>query len=298
MSRVLITGVTGYIGAWVTKKFLDDGSFTVKGTVRSKTNAAKIDPLKKSFGDNFDKLELVEADLLNEQSMIDACADTDIIVHVASPYPAFQDKTSEKLLCDQAVGGTMAIMKGAQKHGVKKVVITSSVAAVAYGHPAARHLAPFSGEDFSVKEKVGGYILSKLNAEQAAWAFHKALPDGERFELCTICPAAVWGPMLTNVKCASADMLKFFLSGELPAYPRVSLGNIDVRDVAEAHLQAVLKDGVDGKRFILAEAQGKWMSEIGGILLGLYKDSKRYPISEGDMSYCFVSFLYIMSCCD
>ena len=125
---VTITGISGYIGSWVTLYFLQDGGFRVRGTVRDKNNAAKLEPLKRAFGEElYNRLELVEADLLNEQSMIDACAGSTYIVHVASP---FFFSSNEDELVKPAVDGTMGAMKAAQAAGVRRIVVTSSCAAI------------------------------------------------------------------------------------------------------------------------------------------------------------------------
>lgn len=110
---VVITGISGYIGSQVCKLFLEDGSFTVRGTVRSKTNEAKIKPLQKAFGEHFDSLELVEADLTNEESIIKACEGATYIVHTASPFPLEQPKDENDLI-RPAVDGTLAAMRAAK----------------------------------------------------------------------------------------------------------------------------------------------------------------------------------------
>ena len=127
--RVTITGISGYLGSQVCKTFLENGGFEVRGTVRSKTNPAKIEPLKKAFGPLFEQLEVVEADLLNEQSLIDACVGADFIVHTASPFPLAEPRDENEIV-KPAVEGTMAIMKAAKINKVRKVVVTSSVVAI------------------------------------------------------------------------------------------------------------------------------------------------------------------------
>ena len=111
--RVTITGISGYLGSQVCLHFLKDGSFKVRGTVRSIAKAEKIEPLKKAFGTLFDDLELVEADLLNEKSIMDACQGSDVIVHTASPFPLATPDDEQELI-KPAVEGTLAVMKAAR----------------------------------------------------------------------------------------------------------------------------------------------------------------------------------------
>ena len=127
---VLITGITGYIGSHVLDFFLKDGGFRVRGTVRSKTNAKKIDPLKEYFGELWDKVELVEADITKEETIIAATEGCTYIVHPASPVPSEGRNLKEKEIIEPAISGALAVMKGAKKHGCKRVVLTSSIASI------------------------------------------------------------------------------------------------------------------------------------------------------------------------
>ena len=126
---VTITGITGYIGSHVCLLFLQDGSYHVRGTVRDKSKPEKMDPIKKSFGDLYDQLEIVEADLMNEESLANAIAGSTFVVHVASPYPAKKPKDENEVI-RPAVDGTMAILRACRTNKVKRVVITSSCAAI------------------------------------------------------------------------------------------------------------------------------------------------------------------------
>jgi dihydroflavonol-4-reductase len=127
--KVVITGITGFLGSHVCDYFLKDGTYDVRGTVRDKTNEKKLAPIRKAFGENFNKLELVEADLLKPETLDAAIAGCDYVVHTASPFPIEKPK-DENILIKPAVEGTMAAVRAAHKHKVKRVVITSSVAAI------------------------------------------------------------------------------------------------------------------------------------------------------------------------
>ena len=124
---VTITGISGFIGSRTTLMFLQDGGFKVRGTVRDKSNEAKIAPLREAFGSLFKRLEIVEADLMNEESLMKAIQGSTYVVHLASP---FTFSAEEKDLVPPAVNGTTYVMKACQAAGVKRCVITSSVAAI------------------------------------------------------------------------------------------------------------------------------------------------------------------------
>ena len=142
------------------------GGFTVRGTVRSKTNQAKIEPLRKAFGDYFQHLELVEADLLNEQSIIDGCEGSDYIVHTASPLVVTNQPKDENVLIKPAVDGTLAVMRAAHTHKAKKVIITSSIAAIAHGHSSdKKHFTEDDWTNVEGHNNLPPYPKSKCLAE-------------------------------------------------------------------------------------------------------------------------------------
>ena len=206
---VTITGISGYLGAQVCKHFLENGAFRVRGTVRSVSNPAKIDPLKEAFGDDFDKLELKEADLLDEASMLAACEGSTFIVHTASPFN--MTEKDESKMVKPAVEGTLAVMKAAQKNKVSKVVITSSMVAVFDVKDKTQTY--FTPNDWSEPEGQSSYSKSKTLAEKAAWEFQKNLPEGERFDLVSINPGFLIGPNLNKAEFTSGNMIKMMMMG-------------------------------------------------------------------------------------
>ena len=167
---VTLTGVTGYIGSMVCKLFLEDGGYRVRGTVRDKNNQAKLAPLKEAFGTLYSQLELVEADLNDEQSLINAIKGSTYVVHMASPF-AFTG--GEEGLVKPAVAGTMGAMKACQAAGVKRCVVTSSVASIAFCAEANRPEI-FNESHWSDPDRPEGlhpYLKSKTLAEKTAWDF-------------------------------------------------------------------------------------------------------------------------------
>ena len=196
-------------------------------------------------------MELVEADLLDEPSIIAACEGSEIIVHTASPFFIEPPKDEQEFI-KPAVEGTMAVMRAAKQHKAKKVIITSSTMAVVQGHFDQSN---FSAADWSDLSACDGYSKSKTLAEKAAWDFVEALPDDEKFALVSCNPGFVVGPNLNTAKFASGDIIKMIMEGQNNAtgLPRISMPMVDVRNVAQAHLEAAIRDEANGKRFILCE---------------------------------------------
>jgi len=159
----------------------------------------------------------------------------------------------EMVLIKPAVDGTMAAMRACHKHKVKRIVITSSIAAIYKCKDKTK--VDFSNEDWTDCEIAEPYEKSKTMAEKAAWDFLESLPENERFECATINPGFVIGPNLNTAFFTSGDVISKILTGEFPGFPDIRFPTVDVRDVAQAHLEAILRPEAAGKRFILcAEA--------------------------------------------
>ena len=165
-----------------------------------------------------------------------ACSGSTYIVHTASPFP-IENPTHEDELIKPAVEGTLAIMKAAKANKVKRVVITSSIAAIMVTRDENK--TKFSVEDWSDTSIAQPYEKSKTLAEKAAWDFIKNLPNNEKFEVVTINPGLVLGPNLNEAQFSSGDIIKKFMMREMPGLPYVSMPVVDVRDVAEAHFRGL-----------------------------------------------------------
>jgi nucleoside-diphosphate-sugar epimerase len=171
---VLITGVSGYVGSQVCNYFLKDGGFTVRGTVRDKDNKDKIAPLEAAFGDDFKNLELRNADLLDAESLDKAIEGATYVIHTASPFHFKTEKLEE--LIAPAVDGTLNALKAAAKHKCKRVVVTSSRAAISFGRDPVpiwndTHWSDIENLTEAGLSVGGGYMLSKTLAEKAAWDY-------------------------------------------------------------------------------------------------------------------------------
>ena len=265
---VVITGISGFLGSRVAEVFLKSGQFRVKGTVRSATNEKKIAPIREGLGDLFRQLELVEADLLNAESLMKAIEGATYVVHTASPIPTEIPK-NEDLLIKPAVEGTLAVLRACDQHQVKRCVLTSSVAAIMWGKFKTGY--QFTDQDWNDPGNTAPYEKSKTLAEEAAWSFLKNTAT-HKFELVTINPGIILGKPIIPGEFASSKIVIDMMTGKMPAVPKCQFGFVDVEDVAKAHLQAVLVPEAAGRRFILS-AETLWFLAI---LQGLKNEFKKY----------------------
>ena len=155
------------------------------------------------------------------------------MVHTASPFPIAAPK-DENVLIKPAVEGTLSVCRASHQSKVKRLVITSSVAAIMVS--ADKTKMDFTVEDWSDPASCSPYEKSKTLAEKAAWDFQASLPEEERFEIVTVNPGLVMGPNLNTAYFSSGDILRKMMMGEFPGLPKVMMPIVDVRDVAKAHL--------------------------------------------------------------
>jgi dihydroflavonol-4-reductase len=248
-AKVVITGISGYLGSYVCHTFLQDGRFQIRGTVRDPHNEAKVEPLRKAFGDKFNELELFKADLLNPDSLDKAIEGCDYVVHTASPVPSKGLPKDENVLIRPAVEGTLAVLKAALKHKVKRVVVTSSLSAIVMKNDI-NVKEVYDENDWSDLEACSAYDKSKTMAERAAWEFLYSIPEAERFELVCINPVFILGPALVPPE-SSTLAVKHLMEGKFPFLPKVMLVIVDIRECAMAHLKALIVPEAKNKRFIL-----------------------------------------------
>lgn len=265
---VLVTGASGYIAGFIVKALVAEG-WQVRGTIRNLARAAEV---RATLG--LPDLELVACDLMSDAGWAEAMAGVDYVQHIASPIPAGEPKNPDDLIIP-AREGALRALRFAHAAGVKRVVMTSSMAAIAYGH--GERAAPFTEADWSQIESADAYayIKSKTIAERAARDWMAA--SGKGMEYVSINPAAVLGPVLGPDFSTSLEVVKKLLDGALPGLPKLGFGVVDVRDVAALHVQAMTEPGLDGERFI---AQGRflWMSDVAAVLRdGLGARARRVP---------------------
>ena len=246
-TRVLLTGISGFIAKHIAVQLLEAGH-EVRGTVRSLDKAAAVEATLKRAGADTGRLECVAADLTADAGWDAAMAGCDFLIHTASPFPVQQSKDKFALV-PVAKGGTLRVLEAAKRAGVRRTVLTSSVVAVYYGHEG--RLDPsFSEADWSVVESptISDYAVSKTEAERAAWSCVEA----SGMELVTINPSFVQGPLLDAEAGTSARLTAMMMTGKMPAVPDVAFGVVDVRDVARAHVLAMTHDEAAGRRFIVS----------------------------------------------
>lgn len=244
--RVLVTGASGFVGAHCVQQLLKE-RYTVRGTVRDVNNLKKVNPLKE-LENAAELLELVETDLNDDKGWNDAVKDCTYILHVASPFPTVGDES----LIKTAVEGTLRVLRAAaQQATVKKVVLTSSIAAIHEGHDDMNRV--FTEEDWTNldSESLMYYPKSKTLAEQAAWDFVNNGKD-VKFKLTVINPGLVLGPLLHgNDQGTSIMVIRRFMTHQMPAVPNVEMPLVDVRDVARAHIRSMTEPKSDGQRILL-----------------------------------------------
>jgi len=269
---VLVSGGSGFIAGHCIAQLLEQG-FHVTTTVRSLDREPAVRASLAEAGvDAGDSLRFVAADLTKDEGWAEAAAGATFVLHVASPFP-LEIPDHEDDLIIPARDGALRVLRAARDAGVQRVVLTSSFAAVGYGHPRTSRL--FTEDDWT---DIGGpgvtpYVKSKTLAEQAAWRFVE--DEGGGLELATINPVGVFGPVLGKDFASSVEIVRRIVDGALPGYPNLSLQAVDVRDVASAHLLAMTNPAAKGQRF-LATADGVFtMKELGGVLKSNLGDAGR-----------------------
>lgn len=266
--KVLVTGASGYIAGFIIKALAAQG-WQVRGTIRSSARAADV---RAALG--LPDLELVACDLMSDAGWAEAMVAIDFVQHIASPIPTGEPRNPDDLIIP-AREGALRALRFAHAAGVKRVVMTSSMAAIAYGHGEAR--APFTEADWSNVDSLDAYayIKSKTLAERAARDWMAA--SGQGMEYVSINPAAVLGPVLGPDFSTSLEVVKKLLDGALPGLPRLGFGVVDVRDVAELHIMAMTTPGLDGERFI-AQGRFMWLREVAEVLkAGLGQQARSVP---------------------
>ncbi|MBX3531060.1 MAG: aldehyde reductase [Rhizobiaceae bacterium] len=244
---VLVTGGSGFLGAHCILKLLDAG-YRVRTTVRSLRREAEVRAMLRAGGaEPGERLQFAEADLMSDKGWAEAVAGCDYVLHVASPFPTVQPKDENELIVP-AREGTLRVLRAARDAGVRRVVLTSSYAAIGYGH--APQSKPFDESSWTVLEGPGvtPYVKSKTIAERAAWDFIAG--EGNGLELAVVNPVGILGPVLGKDLSSSVELLKSLMEGAVPAAPRTWFGLVDVRDVADLHLHAMTTEYAAGERFL------------------------------------------------
>ncbi|WP_342728050.1 aldehyde reductase [Bradyrhizobium sp. B097] len=247
MSTVLVTGGSGFIGVHTILQLLADGH-TVRTTLRNPDRSKDVIAMLREGGAlAADQVGFATADLTRDAGWREAVTGCDYVLHVASPLGAHVPEDENELIVP-AREGTLRVLRAARDAGVKRVVVTSSFAAIGYGHPP--QAKPFDETTWSNLDgpDVQAYPKSKTLAERAAWDF--VAREGNGLELAVVNPTAVFGPALGPDFSESIGIIKALLDGAMPAVPRIHFGLVDVRDVADLHLRAMTSPKAGGERFL------------------------------------------------
>jgi nucleoside-diphosphate-sugar epimerase len=263
MSTILVTGGSGFIGSHSILQLLAAGR-QVRTTVRSAKREADIRAMLKSGGvEPGDHLSFVAADLESDAGWPQAVAGCAYVLHVASPLPPAVPRHQDELIIP-ARDGTLRVLRAARDAGVKRVVLTSSFAAIGYGHKPQK--TPFNETDWTDPNVRGAtaYVKSKTLGERAAWDF--IAREGGKLELSVVNPVAVFGPVLGPDYSASILLVKSMMDGAMPGLPQLYFGVVDVRDVADLHIRAMTDPAARGERFLAAAGDFMSLRDIAGVL--------------------------------
>ena len=279
MSRVLVTGGSGFIGGHCILQLLAAGH-EVRTTVRNLSREPEVRAMLKQGGaaDPGKTLSFVAADLEADAGWPEAVAGCDYVLHVASPFPATLPRHEDELIVP-AREGALRVLKAARDAKVKRVVLTSSFAAIGYGHDD--RTTPFDETVWTALKGngVGAYAKSKTIAERAAWDFIDH--DSSGLELAVVNPVGVFGPLLGPDYSTSIILIKRLMDGDVPGCPRIYFGAVDVRDVADLHIRAMTAPAAKGERFLAVAGDFLSVKEMAlALKAALGPAARRVPAGE------------------
>ena len=259
MEKVLVTGATGYIGLHCIHQLLNQG-YAVNGSVRSPERKDEIFQALQNHNTSTENLNIFTFDLNDDEGWDEGMEGCDYLLHVASPIAL--ENHDEDFFVKPAVAGVNRAMKFAKKHNLKKVVLTSSVAAI---YETMESKSYYDENDWSDPENpaISHYSKSKTLAERAAWEFVEN--ENHPFELAVINPALVIGPSLSGDLGESNKAIEMVATGKMPVAVPLQFGYVDVRDVAAAHILAMQNPASNGERFALAE-KDLWYGDVAKVL--------------------------------
>jgi len=247
--QVLVTGGSGFIASWCIVALLRRG-YRVRTTVRSAAKQAAVRAAIVATGTSVEALTFAIADLTGDAGWDAAMSGCAYVLHVASPLGGSHD------LLEPARDGTLRVLRAAVDAGAKRVVMTSAAAAARLPREATG-IADETVWSDPADPRFDAYRRSKILAERAAWD----LIAGKPIELTTILPGAVFGPALLDGQHGSLQIIRRMLDGALPGVPRLAFWIVDVRDLAELHVRAMIEPRAAGERF-LGTGELMWMMDI------------------------------------
>jgi dihydroflavonol-4-reductase len=279
---VLVTGATGYVAGWIVKKLLDEG-ICVHAAVRDPNNKEKLKFLDDLAVRSKGQIAYFKSDLLSDGSYAEAMEGCELVYHTASPF-ILDVKDPQKELVDPAILGTSNVLETANRiESVKRVVVTSSVAAI-YGDNIdlkASVNGVFTEDDWNTSSSLthGPYLYSKTQAEKKAWEIYS---KQKRWDLVVVNPSLVMGPALNPllVTSESFKLMKQFGDGTLKAgVPKMGMGVVDVRDLGLVHFQAGFVPEAKGR--YIASGHNTSYIDLAKVLQPVY--GSKYPIPKNEM---------------
>jgi dihydroflavonol-4-reductase len=262
--KVLLTGVSGYIGNHCAAELLKNG-YSVRGSLRDMSKSDSVlEAIKKEVVVD-GNLEFCKLDLLEDTGWDEAMEGCEYVLHVASPFINVEPK-DESVYIKPAVEGTRRALEAAKKAGIKRVVLTSSMVSMLGDADKSMDVNANSWTNVEAKN-VSAYAKSKTLAEKYAWEFIKNQDGNSPMELVVVNPGPVFGPTLSgNLDGTSMNMFKQMINGEMPMVPQAGLNMSDVRDIAKIHVLAIDNEEANGNRYIVTTEKPYQFQEMAKIL--------------------------------
>jgi nucleoside-diphosphate-sugar epimerase len=262
MSTILVTGGSGFIGSHSILQLLAAGH-RVRTTVRSLKREGDVRAMLEQGGAAGDRLTFIAADLENDPGWPEAVAGCEYVLHVASPFPAGIPKHEDELIVP-AREGALRVLRASREAGVRRVVLTSSFAAIGYGRQEQNKPYDETNWTDATNGDLTAYVKSKTLAERAAWDF--VAKEGGSLELTVVNPVGVFGPVLGPDYATSILLVQRLMDGAMPGCPRLYFGIVDVRDVADLHIRAMTHPAARGERFLAVAGDFMSIADIAKVL--------------------------------
>jgi dihydroflavonol-4-reductase len=272
---ILVTGATGFVGKWVVILLLQAG-YRVRGTIRDlgRSEEVRAGVATQTGPEALDRLQLAQADLLDDRGWAEAMQGVTAVMHVAAAIRGDEPKDQD-LVIRPALEGTQRVLRFANEAGIKRVILTSSIATVGYGHGHTTGKRVYDESYFTQFEAMRwpwAYCIGKTKAERFAWEFARS----HGIALTTIHPGAIIGPAVDKDASISLGLVSGLLDGSTPALPSNGFSIVDVRDVAAMHVAALEKPEAEGQRY-LATAEYMPFPKVAATVRELYPDR---PVTE------------------
>ena len=280
MKKVLVTGISGYVGLHAAAELLKKG-YSVRGSVRNLSKTAQLTKAIQNEVELNGNLEYCELNLLNNDGWKEAMQGCDYVLHIASPYVTTEPKDENELI-KPAIEGTQRALRFAKKAGVKRVVLTSSLVAMFGDANKSINITEDTWTNTNAKNMTA-YVKSKTLAEKSAWDFIKEQKGENRLELVVINPGGIWGPTLSDkIAGESMNIVKDMITGKMPMLAKAAMNMSDVRDVALIHVKALENEKANGRRFVVASEKPYSFKEMAQILKS--NGNKKVSTLEGPNS--------------